>query len=185
MLVIMGGPMSVNDTDLYPWLADEIAFAREAIGAGKKVFGICLGAQLIAKSLGCNVYKNPIKEIGWFVVRFEQEHHDVFPDLRKGQELFVFHWHGETFDLPEGAVHLFSTDVCKNQGFAFDINTLALQFHLEMSGSNIDAIVEKCRNELVPGERIQTGSGIARQSAIRLESSAAVLFDLLDRFTEI
>ncbi len=184
MLVVMGGPMSVNDTAQYPWLADEILFLRGAIAEGKKVFGVCLGAQLIAKSLGSEVYGNPVKEIGWFPVTFEPERHPFFPGLSHGRKLTVFHWHGETFDLPKEAIRLFSTDACANQAFAYSSNVLALQFHLEMSREAIDAIVANCRAELVQGVRIQPEALIVKQAAIYIEETSALLFDMLDAFTQ-
>lgn len=103
MVIAMGGPMSVNDENGYPWLAAEKAFVADAIRRGVPVIGICLGAQIIATALGAPVYANPVAEIGWFPVHTVDAGGDAmaFPD-----EQVVFHWHGETFDLPPGAVHL-------------------------------------------------------------------------------
>ena len=98
MLTVMGGPMSVNDEAKYAWLAPEIALVREAIGAGKIVLGVCLGAQIIAKSLGAKVYAAGQKEIGWFEVKRTETEHPIFEGLPAAFP--VFHWHGETFDLP-------------------------------------------------------------------------------------
>jgi GMP synthase-like glutamine amidotransferase len=184
-LVIMGGPMSANDANEYVWLADELGFIKEAIDAGKKVLGICLGAQLIAKTLGANVYKSSQKEIGWFPVTFEAGHHELFPALSPKNELTVFQWHGETFDLPEGSKLLFSSAACKNQAFVFGTNVVSLQFHIEMSEEAVARIVRNCRNELVAGTYIQSETEIRSGFAANSMKTKKMLFDLLDRFFTI
>jgi GMP synthase-like glutamine amidotransferase len=158
LLVIMGGPMSVNDEDKYPWLVHEKKFIYEAIKSGKAVLGICLGAQLIASVMGARVYKNPVKEIGWFpVCRIPVNDKSVFcfPESLK-----VFHWHGETFDLPVGATRLAASAACKNQGFQLGKKVIALQFHLETTPESAWSIVHNCREELVPSAYIQTDDEI-------------------------
>ena len=129
-VIVMGGPMSVND-DL-PWLRREQRLVERAIGDGIPVLGICLGAQLLAQSLGAKVYRNPVKEIGWFQVYFTHaaRHDRLFAGL-EGEET-VFHWHGETFDLPPGAVLLASSKACRHQAYCRD-NVYGLQFHLEVT----------------------------------------------------
>ncbi len=152
-LVAMGGPMSVNDETEHPWLVDEKEFVRNAIHAGKPVLGICLGAQLIASAMGAKVFPNRVKEIGWFpieAVRYESNSTFQFP-----KEVEVFHWHGETFDLPDGAVHLAKSKGCINQAFQIRSNVIGLQFHLETTASSAHAIVENCRDELVEDEFVQ------------------------------
>jgi GMP synthase-like glutamine amidotransferase len=105
-LVVMGGPMGVADEAEYSWLAHEKARIEEAIAAGKSVVGICLGAQLIAEVLGARVHRNPVKEIGWFPIELtEAGRADPICDGLTGQAE-VFHWHGDTFTLPSGAVQL-------------------------------------------------------------------------------
>ncbi len=113
-LIIMGGPMGVYDEDKYPWLKDEKKFIKESINDNKIVLGICLGSQLIADSLGSKVYKNKFKEIGWFPVKIKNEH-KFFNSLP--EEIITAHWHGDTFDLPDGAVHIAESSACKNQAF--------------------------------------------------------------------
>ena len=143
----MGGPMSVND-DL-PWLGDEMQAIRDTIQRGKPVLGICLGAQLIAKALGARVYRNPVKEIGWAPVYWtEQTAADPLFDGFSHPET-VFHWHGETFDLPYGAERLAYSDACANQAFRIAGNVYALQFHPEVTPAIIEdwcAIDERCGN---------------------------------------
>lgn len=155
MLVVMGGPMGIYDEKEYPWLITEKPFIRAAINAGMPVLGICLGAQLIADVLGARVSANTQKEIGWFTVTRT----DPIPDGLMGilpENQTVFHWHGDTFDLPAGAVHLYSSNVCRNQAFLYKDRVLALQFHLETALESAIPLIQNCRNELVPGPSIQT-----------------------------
>jgi GMP synthase-like glutamine amidotransferase len=115
LLVIMVVPMSVNDEEAFPWLVSEKQFIREVINSGKPVLGICLGAQLIASAMGARVFRNPVKEIGWFPIRATASKDGSafrFPPSET-----VFHWHGETFELPDGALLLAKSDGCENQAF--------------------------------------------------------------------
>ena len=154
LLIIMGGPMSVNDGTEYPWLAAEKAFIADFIDAGKPVLGVCLGAQLIASALGAKVYPNGEAEIGWFPV-FGTRHPDagIFPIP---DEQMAFHWHGETFDLPPGAIHLARSHGCENQGFQWGRNVIGLQFHLETTPDSAQALVRHSGDELVVGDFIQS-----------------------------
>ena len=130
-LVFMGGPMSAND-DL-PYIQRELELIRQAVAAGKPVLGICLGAQLIAKALGARVYRNPVKEIGWFPVDWtEAARRDPLLAGLSGPET-VFHWHGETFDLPRGAEWLAQSDRCRHQAFRAGAGVYGFQFHLEVT----------------------------------------------------
>jgi len=158
LVVVMGGPMSVNDEREFPWLAPEKAFIRRAIDAGKAVLGVCLGAQLIASAKGARVYPNPVKEIGWFPV------HGAAP---AGEGVFrfppaveVFHWHGETFDLPAGAVRLAGSAGCVNQAFQLGRAVMGLQFHLETTPATAGELVAHCRAELVPSATVQAESAL-------------------------
>ena len=125
LVIAMGGPMSVNDEREYPWLAAEKAFIRETVRRGTAVLGVCLGAQLIAGALGAKVFPNAEKEIGWFPVEAVAADGDVFRLPRKAT---VFHWHGETFDLPRGAVRIARSAGCENQAFQIGKNVIGLQF---------------------------------------------------------
>lgn len=158
LLIIMGGPMSVHDIDQYPWIALEKAFIRSAIDAGKKVLGVCLGAQLIAHAMGARVYKNSVKEIGWLPIHAASQINGScfrFPSTAN-----VFHWHGETFDLPQGAALLASSDGCKNQAFQIGKHVVGLQFHMETTYGTAQDIITHCRHELVPSEYVQTEDDI-------------------------
>ncbi len=155
-LVIMGGPMNVDEENLYPWLREEKKFIERAIKADKKVLGVCLGAQLIARVLGAHVIKNPFKEIGWLPVTLTEEarHSRLFQDLPP--ELTVFHWHGDTFELPKGAVRMAESQACLNQAFIYKNNVVGLQFHLESTPESVGLLMDHCADEMVPGPYIQS-----------------------------
>jgi len=153
-LIVMGGPMSVNDETGFPWLVQEKAFVRRAVETGKPVLGICLGAQLIASALGARIYKNAAKEIGWFPVRKVhggRTHGFAFPE-----SVLAFHWHGETFDLPTNATLLASSEACANQAFQIGACAIGLQFHLETTPETAQTITAHCRDELIPAPYVQT-----------------------------
>lgn len=144
-LVFMGGPMSVNDP--LPWIEQELALIRKAHAAGLPVLGHCLGGQLISKALGGTVGANPVREIGWHAVRhcdnpIAQTWLDGIPN-----PCMLFHWHGETFSLPDGAAVLLENDHCARQAFAIG-NTLALQCHMEMTAPMVSEWAELYRHEL-------------------------------------
>lgn len=151
-LIVMGGPMGVYDEAVYPWLAAEKAFIREVIDLDKPVLGICLGAQLIAEVLGSTVWKNGQKEIGFFPVCHTPEAvaHGADPDF------MAFHWHGDTFGIPEGAVRLASSEATENQAFRYKENVLALQFHLETTEESLMSLYENAKDEITEAPFIQT-----------------------------
>jgi GMP synthase (glutamine-hydrolysing) len=135
LIVAMGGPMSVNDEETLPWLRDEKQLIREAVGAGTPFFGACLGAQLLAASLGARVYEGPAPEVGLLPVRLTDEALDD-PVLRElPRDLLTFQWHGDTFDLPEGATLLASSPAYPHQAFRWGESAYGVQFHLEVSAA--------------------------------------------------
>jgi GMP synthase-like glutamine amidotransferase len=152
-LIIMGGPMSVNEERIFPWLIPEKKLICAAIEANIPVLGICLGAQLIAHALGGRVFKNNLKEIGWFPVQGKSTS-DLF--FRFPDEFIPFHWHGETFDLPPGAVQLARSIACEQQAFQLKRNVIGLQFHLEMTFESVANLIQNCRNELTADTYVQT-----------------------------
>ena len=177
LLVVMGGPMSVNDEREYPWLAKEKEFIRNIIAAGKPVLGICLGAQLIANAMGGEVFPNSVKEIGWFPIEaVRSSGNSIFQCLH---EAVVFHWHGDTFNLPEGAVHLAKSKGCINQAFQIGTNVIGLQFHLETTPVSAKAIVDNCRNELVGGQFIQSEAEILSAPQERYSSINSLMARIL------
>lgn len=156
-LVVMGGPMNIYQEDKYPWLATEKQFIRDAIGSGKVVIGICLGAQLIADVIGGKVTKNPYIEIGWFKIRLKDETRSspLFSFLP--EEPMVFHWHGDTFStLPDDAVPLAENDACPHQAFRYKERVFGFQFHMESTRRTIESLVNNCSEEMVPGDFVQT-----------------------------
>ncbi len=180
-LVVMGGPMGVGDTEAHPWLSTERAFIAAAIAAGKSVVGVCLGAQLIAAALGARVYRNTHQEIGWLPVRLTR--HAQALDLCDGlpAEQTVFHWHGDTFDLPPGAVHLATSAACVNQAFLFEGRVLGLQFHLEGTPASVAAICEHCADDIVPSRWVQTAAEMRATDPERFIGVGQTLELLLDR----
>lgn len=153
LVIAMGGPMSVNDEAALPWLIPEKRFLREAIERGIPVLGVCLGAQLIASALGARVYPNLQKEIGWFQIEAMPVAGDVF---RFSEKCTVFHWHGETFDLPSGAVRLAKSAACENQAFQIGRNVIGLQFHLETTPESARSLIDNCKDELTAGPFVRT-----------------------------
>ncbi len=155
LLVVLGGPMSVHDEARYPWLVGEKRFIERTIAAGARVLGICLGAQLIAQVLGARVYANSEKEIGWFAVETTEAARSaaVFQDFPR--RLLAFHWHGDTFDIPAGAVHVARSAACAHQAFAFGERVLGLQFHLETTPAGARDLIAHGIDELVEGRHIQ------------------------------
>jgi GMP synthase-like glutamine amidotransferase len=179
-LIIMGGPMSVNDEELIPWLSVEKQFIRQAIDAGKTVLGICLGSQLISSVLGARVYRNAEKEIGWFDIELTASalSGDLFFGLSK--RINVFHWHGETFDLPENTVHLASSGGCKNQAYLYNRKVLALQFHIETNYQSLRQMIDHGRSELTAGRYVQPEQEILSDT-YKTETNREILFLLLNR----
>lgn len=161
-VVLMGGPMSVND-DL-PWIAPLLALIREAYAKDIPLLGHCLGGQLISKALGAVVTRNPIKEIGWGEVNVsknaEAEH--WFGEL---ETFNSFHWHGETFSLPENAVHLLSSPYCQNQAYSIGKH-LAFQCHIEMTAEMVESWCEVGAEELV-----ESAASVAVQQADKMQET--------------
>jgi GMP synthase-like glutamine amidotransferase len=162
LIIAMGGPMSVNDEVEFPWLKEEKRFVADAIHGGKAVLGICLGAQLIANALGARVYPGPHKEIGWLEIESTSDNLDLFRFPKKAT---VFHWHGETFDLPLRATRLARSPGCENQAFQVGPRAIGLQFHLETTPESVESLIANCRNELVGGRFIQSEDELRKAPA--------------------
>jgi len=179
MLILMGGSMSVNDEERYPWLAPEKELIRSCRQSGKPVLGICLGAQLIASALGNKVFQGSHTEIGWFPVEMnrDEEVKKRFPGLPA--KATVFHWHGETFDLPTRAIFLGSTSVTPVQGFIADKNLLALQFHPEIKPENISLMINHAGEELISSPYVQDAASLSA-GLIHLPENKLLLEIFLD-----
>jgi GMP synthase-like glutamine amidotransferase len=180
LLIIMGGPMSVNDEKDLPWLVDEKRFVKSVIDSGKPVLGICLGAQMIADVMGATIYPNMKKEIGWFPISSVSATPSCFQFPKTAR---VFHWHGETFDLPKGAVLLASSQACVNQAFQLGFNVIGLQFHLETTPESLNQITANCADELVEGEFIQTVREMKSASAKDFELINQLMIEVLEYLT--
>lgn len=157
-LVVMGGPMSVNDEAAHPWLVDEKRFIETCVRRGAPTLGICLGGQLIASVLGARVTRNREPEIGWFPVALTSQGAGL--DLLRGWSgrFEAYHWHGETFDIPSGAAHAASSDACANQAFVYGDRVVGLQFHLETQPSGVADLCAHCADELVAAPHVQSAA---------------------------
>jgi len=176
-LLVMGGPMNIHEDATYPWLAKEKSYVRDAIAASKYVIGVCLGAQLIADALGATVSKGANTEIGWFPIRRSTDCPDSLP---LPDELGVLHWHGDTFEIPEGAQPIAFSLACENQGFLYQERVLALQCHLEMTPQSLALLIAASRNELVNARYIQDADRMLAEPDSTYEHMQTVLFAMLD-----
>jgi len=177
-LILMGGPQSANDNRDY--LRTELLLIEAAIFAGKPVLGICLGAQLIAKALGARVYRNPVKEIGWFPLSFTEAGQE--DPLLRGlpNPSMVLQWHGETFDLPADATHLARSDRCRNQAFRHGTQVYGFQFHLETTP---DMMADWCRQDANCGDVRELAAPLDPYAFDGDQERAAAL--VFDRWAEL
>lgn len=171
--VLMGGPMSALEEDKYPFMAEEKQLCRELFAAEKPVLGICLGAQIMANAFFAQIRQNPEKEIGFYPVTFEN-----------GFTVNAFHWHGETFDIPEYAESIAYSEACRNQGFKIG-RSLGLQFHLETTEDSLNSLLENGAEELeqalsAKAKYVQSKSQILETAKTALPELNAALSELLD-----
>jgi GMP synthase (glutamine-hydrolysing) len=180
-LVVTGGPMNVYEYDRFGWLLREKTFILDTLEDKSRhpVLGLCLGAQLIADVLGARVTRNPHREIGWFPVSLQ-------PSARRTElfrhfplEFTPFHWHGDTFSLPPGAAHLASSEACVNQAFMVQDRVLGLQFHLEYTRRNLQAMIRNAGHELVDDTFVQKEADLLAPAA-RIRAAQGLLFGLVD-----
>ncbi len=181
-LLILGGYMNVNEEEKFPWLKVEKTYIKEVIKKNKKIFGICLGSQLLANVLGAKVVQGQQKEIGFFPITFSSEakNNSIFNHFQN--ETTVFHWHSETFEIPEKAVRIASSNACENQGFMIENRIMAFQFHIEMDDKVIESLIENEPEEIAEkGNYIQNANEI-KSNFDNLNQNKNDFFKLLDTF---
>lgn len=164
LLIVMGGPMGVYDEAQLPWLADEKRAIAAAIAAGKKIIGVCLGAQLIACVLGAPVTRNPQREIGWFPLQIHDDARELAIAKVLAKTPAVFHWHGDTFALPAQARLIASSQACQHQAYVIGEQIYGFQFHLETTETSAKALIEHCAADLDGSSFVQSAAEILRDS---------------------
>jgi GMP synthase-like glutamine amidotransferase len=184
LLVVMGGPMGIYEEHKYPWLFKEKKYIDQAIVNGKIVLGICLGAQLIADVLGAKVYPNTYKEIGWFPIQKTRDTAETRIADFLPEQIDVFHWHGDMFEIPLGAVHIAKSAACENQGFIYDNQVVALQFHLETIEQSARDLIANCENDLTEGPFIQSPEAILTDIS-RFKKINVLMSELLNHLAYI
>ncbi len=179
LMVVMGGPIAVYETPTFPFLAPEIALIEARIAARRPTLGICLGAQLVARALGARVYPAPAKELGWMPIQLT-EAGEKSSLAKLPPDTPVFHWHGDTFDLPADAMLLASSELCRHQAFSYGLNghVLALQFHPEVTARDLEAWFVGHIAELgaTPGIDVNTLREETRRWAPVMEGPAKAMF---------
>ena len=181
MLVVMGGPMSIHDEAEHPWLLSEKRFIRAAIDSGKSVLGVCLGAQLLAASLGAEVRPGPEPEIGWFPVRLTESGQTSKVASVLPREFDAIHWHGDTFGVPPGAIHLAESELTESQAFEFEGGrVVGLQFHLELSREDLKVLIENASQDLERAGRWVSTAERMLAGPERFAKARERLFAMLD-----
>jgi len=180
LVVILGGPIGVYEEDLYPFLNGELAAIRARMDAAKPTLGICLGAQLMAKALGARVAPGPQKEIGWAPLALTEASRVSL--LGAFETTPVLHWHGDNFELPANAIRLASTSACPNQAFAYGMNLLGLQFHIEVDPARIEQwlighTVELAKAGIDPRELRRQAATLGRATAEKGKAALAAWLD--------
>lgn len=179
LLVVMGGEMNIYQYRDWPWLKPESAFIGSTLAQGKRVIGICLGAQLIADALGARVFQNAEHELGWLPISWTDEARAIFPGLPAVST--VLHWHGDTFELPAGATRLAASEGCLEQGFLIRNKCLGLQFHIEVDPSLVKQYVAG-QGEWPTGLYSQTSQVILSEADAHCDPNRRLLHGMLDRF---
>ncbi len=182
-IVILGGPMNVYEEEKYPFLREEDLFIKKAFKSGKALLGICLGAQLIAKALGARVFNSPAKEIGWYDVSLTRIGclDPLFSSFPK--TFSVFQWHGDTFEIPQGAKLIATSSSVPHQAFRYGGKVYGLQFHLEVTGEMINKWVEAYEEEFVDEKNPQAlKTEILIKTGINIEGYTRRAMEFLKNF---
>jgi GMP synthase (glutamine-hydrolysing) len=175
LLVVLGGPIGAYENDRYPFIDRELEWLQARLAAAKPTLGICLGSQLMARALGARVYPSGVKEIGWAPIELTAAGRSSCLAGLEGTP--VLHWHGDTFDLPDGAMLLASTPACRQQAFSYGEHALALQFHAEACGAALEAwfVGHACEIAATPAISVAgLRAATARHSAELLEHGGTV-----------
>jgi len=178
-LVVMGGPMGVHDETEHAWLAPEKRVIADWLASGKRMLGVCLGAQLIAHVLGAPVTRNHTQEIGFFPIRLLPRAESTLLGQVLPPRLEVFHWHGDTFAIPDGAIAAAGSEACANQAFVYRERVVGLQFHLEVDLATAEAFIANSGDELVPSAWVQSGPEMLADPE-RFAALRPWMFSLLD-----
>jgi GMP synthase (glutamine-hydrolysing) len=179
LLVVMGGEMNIYQYRDWPWLKPESEFIKSALENGKRVVGICLGAQFLADALGARVVQNPDYELGWLPITWTSEARAAFPELTANAN--VLHWHGDTFNLPDGAIRLAVSEGCPEQGFLIPGKCLALQFHMEVDPDLVKLYVQS-QGEWPAGKFVQKQETILAEAKMHCARNRELLHGMLDQF---
>lgn len=184
-LVVLGGPMNVDEGDRHPHLRTEIELLQEATARDMPVLGICLGAQLLARALGAEVTRNPVKELGWHDIALTSEglRDPVLSALPPTGR--IFQWHGDTFGLPQGATLLASSPACAHQAFRWGRHAYGLQFHLEVDAALVDRWVRVHRQELLQTQGPAAADAIRHETQQRIQQSMALSTRLFGNLLEV
>ena len=180
LVIIMGGPMNVLDERAHPWLMAEKMFVREAIDRGVAVLGVCLGAQIIADVMNARIFPNEFKEVGRLPIEAIKGSEDkfVFPE-----RMMAFHWHGDTFDLPDGALHLARSEGCENQAFQLGKNVIGFQFYLETTMETTELMIENCPDDFANGRYVQSVDAMRKATAVNANLANRLVFAIHDYLT--
>lgn len=182
LLILLGGPMSVHDEVSLPWLSAEKRLIHQALMAGKRLLGICLGGQLLAEALGAPVTRCTGAEIGWWPLEKHIDSSRSPLGRMLPQRLMALHWHGEQFAIPKGAIALYGSAACANQGFVWRERAVALQCHLESTAESVEALLAHCADELSRPGAVQDRAAL-RDGISHGRSANSTLFRLLDYLT--
>lgn len=186
-LIILGGPMNVDETKKHPHLLEEIKIIEAALKKEIPVLGICLGAQLLAKTLGAEVKKNHTKEIGWYTVHTTADSKNDALLKHFLPEQKIFQWHGDTFDIPHGATHLAKSEICENQAFRYGDKSYGLQFHLEVDQKFIERLLNNpsYHNELIELKGTNSSQILRQENDLHLPHATNLGTKIFDEFIQL
>jgi GMP synthase-like glutamine amidotransferase len=182
LLISLGGPMGAYEEEKYPWLVQEKQFLRDALAAGKRILGLCLGCQLLADAFGGKVFRHSCKEFGWQPIEPTAVGQSWFPLTPTEKTFLAFQWHGDTYSLPPGAIQLARNTICEEQAFLLGKQVMGLQFHLEWTEPMMHTALAEPGVAPPTSTSVQTPTEILSNLSF-LESSKERLFTLMDRFT--